>query len=112
MALNKPIPTAYGVSLCYWKVTRLNIDWLHEIGEVFLGGWPTQQSRLDGVEPLEFKAIEFRHTDWPFTVDGYNITEAYERLKLPILDHSIKMDTNPFTGSTDVYEPGQPGERP
>ena len=38
MALQKTIPTAYGVDLTYWKVTRLNIDWLNQIGEVFLGG--------------------------------------------------------------------------
>ena len=47
MALQKTIPTPYGVDLTYWKVTRLNIDWLNQIGEVFLGGWPNQQARLE-----------------------------------------------------------------
>jgi len=115
MALQKTIPTAYGVDLTYWKVTRLNIDWLNEIGEVFLGGWPNQQARLNGVEALEYKTQVFRYDDWPFPADGYNITEAYERLKLPILEHvgqGEMHDNNPFTGATDVYEPGQPGERP
>lgn len=115
MALQKTIPTPYGVDLTYWKVTRLNIDWLNEIGEVFLGGWPNQQARLNGVEALEYKTQVFRHDDWPFTADGYNITEAYERLKLPIMEHvgqGEMHDNNPFTGATDVYEPGQPGERP
>ena len=115
MALQKTIATAYGVDLTYWKVTRLNIDWLNEIGEVFLGGWPNQQARLNGVQALEYKTQVFRYDDWPFTADGYNITEAYERLKLPILEHvgqGEMHDNNPFTGATDVYEPGQPGERP
>jgi len=115
MALQKTIPTPYGVDLTYWKVTRLNIDWLNEIGEVFLGGWPNQQARLNGVQALEYKTQVFRHDDWPFTADGYNITEAYERLKLPIMEHvgqGEMHDNNPFTGATDVYEPGQPGERP
>jgi hypothetical protein len=115
MALQKTIPTPYGVDLTYWKVTRLNIDWLNQIGEVFLGGWPNQQARLNGVQALEYKTQVFRHDDWPFTADGYNITEAYERLKLPILEHvgqGEMHDNNPFTGATDVYEPGQPGERP
>lgn len=115
MALQKTIPTAYGVDLTYWKVTRLNIDWLNQIGEVFLGGWPNQQARLNGVQALEYKTQVFRHDDWPFTADGYNITEAYERLKLPIVEHvgqGEMHDNNPFTGATDVYEPGQPGERP
>ena len=64
---------------------------------------------------LEYKTQVFRYDDWPFTADGYNITEAYERLKLPILEHvgqGEMHDNNPFTGATDVYEPGQPGERP
>jgi hypothetical protein len=115
MALQKTIPTPYGVDLTYWKVTRLNIDWLNQIGEVFLGGWPNQQARLNGVQALEYKTQVFRHDDWPFTADGYNITEAYERLKLPIMEHvgqGEMHDNNPFTGATDVYEPGQPGERP
>jgi len=115
MALQKTIPTAYGVDLTYWKVTRLNIDWLNQISEVFLGGWPNQQARFNGVDALEYKTQVFRHDDWPFTADGYNITEAYERLKLPILEHvgqGEMHDNNPFTGATDVYEPGQPGERP
>jgi hypothetical protein len=75
MALQKTIPTPYGVDLTYWKITRLNIDWLNQIGEVFLGGWPNQQARLNGVQ-------------------------------------GEMHDNNPFTGATDVYEPGQPGERP
>lgn len=115
MALQKTIPTPYGVDLTYWKVTRLNIDWLNQIGEVFLGGWPNQQARLNGVQALEYKTQVFRHDDWPFTADGYNITEAYERLKLPIMEHvgqGEMHDNNPFTGAMDVYEPGQPGERP
>jgi hypothetical protein len=115
MALQKTIPTPYGVDLTYWKVTRLNIDWLNQIGEVFLGGWPNQQARLNGVEALEYKTQVFRYDDWPFTADGYNITEAYERLKLPIMQHLQQQeqhDSNPFTGAVDVYEPGQPGERP
>ena len=114
MALNKTIPTAYGVDLTYWKVTRLNIDWLNQNGEVFLGGWPNQQARLNGVDALEYKTQVFRYDDWPFTADGYNITEAYERLKLPIMAQVINEteDVNPFTGAADVYEPGQPGERP
>jgi hypothetical protein len=115
MALQKTIPTPYGVDLTYWKVTRLNIDWLNQIGEVFLGGWPNQQARLNGVEALEYKTQVFRYDDWPFTADGYNITEAYERLKLPIMEHvgqGEMHDNNPFTGAVDVYEPGQPGERP
>lgn len=115
MALNKTIPTAYGVDLTYWKVTRLNIDWLNEIGEVFLGGWPNQQARLNGVEALDYLNFTFKYDDWPFTADGYNVTEAYERLKLPIV-HQLTpgqdTDRNPLTGATDVYEPGQPGERP
>ena len=115
MALQKTIPTPYGVDLTYWKVTRLNIDWLNQIGEVFLGGWPNQQARLNGVQALEYKTQVFRYDDWPFTADGYNITEAYERLKLPIMEHvgqGEMHDNNPFTGAVDVYEPGQPGERP
>ncbi len=115
MALQKTIPTAYGVDLTYWKVTRLNIDWLNQISEVFLGGWPNQQARFNGVDALEYKTQVFRHDDWPFTADGYNITEAYERLKLPIMQQGqvgTTVDGNPFTGATDVYELGQPGERP
>lgn len=115
MALNKPISTAYGIDLSYWKVTRLNIDWLNKVAEVFLGGWPNQQARTNGVDALEYRTQVFRHDDWPFTPNGYNITEAYERLKLPIMKPNViegEEDLNPFTGATDVYEPGQPGERP
>jgi hypothetical protein len=115
MALQKNLETQYGVTLSYWKVTRLNIEWHQKIAEVFLAGWPSQQNRENGIEPLEYKSFVFRHDDWPFTTNGYNITEAYERLKLPILQNVTTAgpeDVNPFTGAVDVYEPGQPGERP
>ena len=105
MALQKDIETQYGVTLSYWKVTRLNIEWHNKISEVFLAGWPSQQVRDNGVEPFEYKSFVFRHDDWPFTVDGYNVTEAYERLKLPIVHQLTRgqdTDRNPLTGATDV----------
>jgi hypothetical protein len=105
MALQKNIETQYGVTLSYWKVTRLNIEWHNKIAEVFLAGWPSQQVRDNGVEPLEYKSFVFRHDDWPFTFDGNNVSEAYERMKLPMQTHmggGNMHEQNPFVGATDV----------
>jgi len=105
MALQKDIETQYGVTLSYWKVTRLNIEWHNKIAEVFLAGWPSQQVRDNGVEPLEYKSFVFRYDDWPFTFDGNNVSEAYERMKLPMQTHigaGNMQELNPFIGATDV----------
>ena len=105
MALQKDIETQYGVTLSYWKVTRLNIEWHNKIAEVFLAGWPSQQVRDNGVEPLEYKSFVFRHDDWPFTFDGNNVSEAYERMKLTMQTHmggGNMHEQNPFVGATDV----------
>jgi hypothetical protein len=106
MALQKDIESQYGVILSYWKVTRLNIEWHEKIAEVFMAGWPNQQIRENGVQPLEYKSFVFRHNDWPFTFDGNNVSESYDRLKLPINVHVSEeqgdVDTNPFTGAIDV----------
>jgi hypothetical protein len=106
MALQKNIESQYGVILSYWKVTRLNIEWHEKIAEVFMAGWPNQQTRENGVQPLEYKSFVFRYNDWPFTFDGNNVSESYNRLKLPINVHVSEeqgdVDTNPFTGATDV----------
>jgi len=106
MALQKDIESQYGVTLSYWKVTRLNIEWHEKIAEVFMAGWLNQQIRENGVQPLEYKSFVFRHNDWPFTFDGNNVSESYDRLKLPINVHVSEeqgdVDTNPFTGAIDV----------
>lgn len=105
MALQKEIETQYGVTLSYWKVTRLNIEWHNKIAEVFLAGWPSQQVRDNGVEPLEYKSFMFKHNDWPFTFDGNNLTEAYNRMKLSIgenFGNNNMVETNPFVGATDI----------
>jgi hypothetical protein len=83
----------------------LNIEWHNKIAEVFLAGWPSQQVRDNGVEPLEYKSFVFRHDDWPFTFDGNNVSEAYERMKLPMQAHmggGNMHEQNPFVGATDV----------
>ncbi len=106
MALQKNIESQYGVILSYWKVTRLNIEWHEKIAEVFMAGWPNQQTRENGVQPLEYRSFVFRHDDWPFTFDGNNVSEAYDRLKQPIevmqTPSQPPFDTNPFTNATDV----------
>jgi len=114
MALQKDFETQYGITLSYWKVTRLNIEWHNRIAEVFLGGWVNRSARESEVAALEYKAVYFSTADFPFTPDGYNHTEAYERLKLPIFDNQdeTQPDLNPFTEATDVFEAGQPFERP
>lgn len=105
MALQKDIETQYGVALSYWKVTRLNIEWHNKIAEVFLAGWPSQQVRDNGVEPLEYKSFVFRYDDWPFTFEGNNVSEAYERMKLPMqtnMGGGNMHEQNPFVGATDA----------
>jgi hypothetical protein len=114
MALQKTIHTNYGVDLTYWRITRMQIDWQNKIAEVFLGGWISRDARNANANAFEFHSVQFDANDWPFTTNGHNFTEAYDRIKLPIYDlnDSSNPDRNPFTGAADVYEPGQPGERP
>lgn len=105
MALQKDINTQYGITLSYWKVARLNIDWHNKIAEVFFAGWPSQQARDSGVDPLEHKSFVFKHDSWPFTFDGNNLTEAYNKVKAPI-NEDIEIDNsangNLFVGAIDL----------
>jgi hypothetical protein len=113
MALQKNIDTQYGITLSYWKVVRFNIDWHNKEGEVTIAGWLNHDVRQNGAEALGYKHFQFFKNNWPFTLDGNNITELYERLKMPIYEpgDTNNIDINPFTGAYDIFESNQPIER-
>lgn len=113
MALHKNLVTMYGITLSYWKIVTVRINWHDLQAEVILGGWVDRAAREAGVIALDHKSAYFYPNDWPFTLNGLNHSEAYERLKAPIFDSQdpTQPDLNPFTGATDIFEAGQPNER-
>lgn len=113
MALQKDLLTSYGITASYWKIVTVQFQWHTLHGEVILGGWVSRAARENGVMALEHRSVYFHPNEWPFTLNGLNHSEAYERLKLPIFDNqdNTQPDLNPFTGATDIFEAGQPTER-
>jgi len=120
MAIQKSIQTNKGIPAEYWKIIRTDINWKDRTSEVALYGYPNKQARLDGYEPIDTRV--FNWSDFPFTFDGNNVAQAYEKIvesrpivitpaKEAVLDEDgnvveeaveeVTEETNEFAGSID-----------
>jgi|LauGreDrversion4_2_1035121.scaffolds.fasta_scaffold24966_5 hypothetical protein len=111
MALLQPIQTQYGVELNYWKVSITNVDWHNKRLELALAGYYDQASRINGKMPLEFVTFYFENDDFFPDINLNLIQQCYQRLQSPVVDYNGN-DINPFQAATEIFEPGQPVERP
>jgi len=73
MALNKAIELDTGVTLNYWRVTRINEDFNGNV-EVYLGGYISDVARLACKNALEYKIFNF-------TARSLSRAGAYELIK-------------------------------
>lgn len=87
MALQKGIPTMYGTTASYWKITQMDIDWRKQRAVVGLSGYVDEKARQDDLEPISRKVFGFNANNFPFnstdiTGDKTNIISvAYDQIK-------------------------------
>ena len=58
MALVKDFTTDYGVTVSYWKVVSLSLDWLTKRGRIKLVGYVDEVMRTDGKVFLQEKYFD------------------------------------------------------
>lgn len=92
ISIEKPIPKllSFGISdvkATYWKVTEIWGDYMKRVASVKLAGFVSQEARIAGLEPIDFKQITFVDND--FILDSAQlvslntnpVTLAYEKIK-------------------------------
>lgn len=52
MALEKSIPSAYGVDALYWRISRAEAYYTERCVDVYLYGYASQAARASGASPL------------------------------------------------------------
>jgi hypothetical protein len=62
MALTKLYETDFGITLNYWRITRINENF-DGSAEVYLGGYPGKEIRDLGKHALEYKTFNFSAKD-------------------------------------------------
>lgn len=100
MALNKITKTSNGLEMSYHKVVRLNINWLDKQSDVVVYSYQDKAQRnAYPVNPMESFVRSYSGADFPFTVEGNNVEQAYAKLI------ESKMETVIVTPKVDaVYE--------
>ncbi len=82
MALQKDIEVKNtGVIASYWKVAETHVNWHSKNAVVVLWGFKDQASREAGKAPLDQRIFEFLPHNFPFTVGGNLLQEAYNAIK-------------------------------
>ena len=82
MALKKKIEIKNsGVEVEYWKITQLNINWHSMFANCVLEGFLDKASRDAGKLPLDSRSWGFDESNFPFTIEGKNVEEAYNYIK-------------------------------
>lgn len=83
MALQKSIPTEYGVNATYWKICQFNVDSLNQRAHVELLGFISQDAREQYPACLPIASRSF---DWPPGIMQFghgvnNFEIAYQQIK-------------------------------
>ena len=82
MALQKTVSTQYGINATYWKIVRMEIDWLNSKCFCRVSGWKDDASRLIPDEALDHRVYDWSGTDFTFGHVLNNTVEAYGKLKI------------------------------
>jgi len=103
MALRKSLEVdGTGISLEYWKITEITINWADRTSTVRLAGYKDQASRQAGKYPLRAVGVELSLGDFPFTLAALN---ANNPIKLAYLAVKTKISdpvSNWFADAEDV----------
>ena len=88
MALLKSIQTNYGIDATYWNIFSFNEDFKNKINEIVVVGYVSQEARLAGSDPVNWKNITWVENDY---IPDATRAEVYAKLK-----------TTEFTDAQDV----------
>jgi len=99
MALQKSIQHSTGVSISYWRVTRIISDYERKIGSITLSGYYNQQARVDGKKALDVRQFILQDS----TFDTYFSPEELDNNTNPVKQSYIYIKTtSEFSDATDV----------
>ncbi len=103
MALKKIKELSSGISVEYWKVTQLNINWHKKQAHMVLEGFINKEARDDNKIPVTSQIWDFSGEDFPFTIEGKNVEEGYKYITTEkILDEEDKEIGGEFCGLKEV----------
>jgi len=81
VALQKTISTRYGIDATYWKIERLELDWLNSNCFCRISGWKDNASRLVPDAALDLRVYNWSGADFTFSHALNNTAEAYGKIK-------------------------------
>lgn len=102
MAINKSIPSEFGVAADYWRIMKLNIEVdLHQV-TVVLFGWLDQDSANANAQPLIYRQYAFANDAFDelaaaATLANENIHDALKR----VCEAKV-LEQDDFVGGTQV----------
>jgi hypothetical protein len=102
MALNKIIEHISGVNMEYWKIAKVDLNYLSYTGSILLLGYTSQEARQQNKVPLETKVVLINNSNFNTwfalsVLDQENnnqIKNGYNYLK--------SIDGGDFFNSTDI----------
>ena len=102
MALNKTIEHISGVNIEYWKIAKVDLNYLSYTGSVLLLGYISQEAREQNKVPLETKVVLINNNNFNTwfnlsildEVNNNQIKNAYNYLK--------SIEGGEFSNSIDV----------
>jgi len=83
--------TQYGVAAGYWKINKTDIDWHKKLGQIFVAGFTTKQSRIEGNEPIAHKIVAVNAQNFVIDPEDGTMSDCY----------AIVKDSPEFSGATD-----------
>lgn len=58
MALEKALPSTFGVDALYWKIVNLEFDVMHKRGRIVMAGFTSEEARHNGKSSVLTRVIE------------------------------------------------------
>lgn len=104
MALQKELPTLYGVNASYWRIIELGVNYQYKIAKIRIAGYLNKEARDNNSTPLDIKAFncnpkefdKFFNTDSLNELNNNPLRQAYEFVK------NNEKYSNEFKGAIDV----------
>lgn len=99
MALNKALPTDFGVDASYWHILALQVNRGDRSAAVTLAGYIDEPARRGGCRPIAVMTLTLAGDSYPGDANGLQYGALYAALKdTPQEDGSAP----PLTGARDA----------
>lgn len=98
MALLKDITHPSGVTLSYWRIVEVNLNWYRLTGRIAVAGYTSQEARLAGAEPLDVRTFRVEAETFP----TYFSVEALEASNSLASAYAFVKEEAEFQGATDA----------